>query len=248
MDARPTAPPPATAAPASSAIPAWAPGPTGPALAGGDVHVWRVELANVEPALVELLDAEERERAARLASPRDRATWPRARGVLRALLAAYLDAEPQALRFALGPHGKPRLAGEQLCFNLSHSGELALYAITRAGPVGVDVELAQPRGSARERDVDAIARRAFGDDVARSLASLAPPLRERELLRLWTRHEAELKRRGTGIGGRSPRRDTAPWLAELDVGPRGAAALACSSPPHELRCWDWPPAARDRVR
>ncbi len=246
MDARPTAPPP----PGATPTPTWMPGPSGPALADADVHVWRADLARVDPALGELLSVEEHERAARLASAHDREIWRRARGVLRALLARYLGSEPQALRIALGAHGKPRLANDELCFNLSHSGELALYAVTRAGPVGIDVELARPRAAGRQRDVIALARRALGEEGAESLAALAPARQEREFLRLWTRYEAELKRRGDGIGSRSPGPDVAPWLTELDVGPRGAAALACSAPPRELRCWDWPPAvpAAPRVR
>jgi 4'-phosphopantetheinyl transferase len=245
MDDRPTAPPPLAAASISTC----APSPSGaPALADGDVHVWRADLARADPALGELLTADEHERAARIAGAQPRETWRAARGMLRALLARYLDAEPHALRIVLGEHGKPQLADDELHFNLSHSGALALYAVTRAGPVGIDVQLARPRSrsSRQARDVLALARRAFGEETAGLLAALEPARREHEFLRLWARYEAELKRRATGISGRSPlaaRSEPAPWLVELDVGADGAAALACSTPPHELRYWDWPSAA-----
>ena len=67
-------------------------------------------------------------RAARILSERNRTLWIRSRGVLRALLGRYLERDPRELRFVLGPHGKPALgregmdAGEDLRFNLSHSG------------------------------------------------------------------------------------------------------------------------------
>ncbi len=251
MDARlpatpPHTAPPHTAAPHATPLAAWTPGPPDASLADGELHVWRAELTSVDPALGELLALEEHERAARILGARQRELWRRSRGVLRALLGGYLGVEPRALRIALGANGKPRLAGDALCFNLSHSGELALYVFARGGAVGVDVELKQPRGAGRERDVVALARRMLGEHAADSLDSLAPARRELEFLRLWTRYEAELKWRGAGIGGRAPRADgePAPWLAELDVGPRGAAAVACSSPPRELRRWDWPPLRR----
>jgi hypothetical protein len=54
------------------------------------------------------------------------------------------------------------------------------------------------------------------------------------------RHEAELKCRGTGIGGATAERGGwAPWIAELDVAPRAAGAVALERAPGELCCWDW---------
>ena len=179
----------------------WAPGPAGPLLIDSAVHVWRANLATVDDELISVLVREERERAARIARERERVLWRRSRGVLRALLARYLSVKPGALHIALGPNGKPELLGDPLYFNVSHSGEIALYALARSGPVGIDVQLARPIDAARARDHVALARRALGAEPARRLALLEEPQREREFLRLWTRYEAELKRRGTGIGG-----------------------------------------------
>ncbi len=234
---------------------AWAPGPQRPLLADGAVHVWRADLAAGAEELEELLCDEERVRAARIVNPRDGELWSRSRGLLRALLGRYLHRDPCSLRFAAGEHGKPALvcdAGEspahapssaassrspQLSFNMSHSGQLALYAFSAAGAVGVDVE-----GARRPLDEVAIAARALGAAEARRLQALAPETRRREFLRAWTRHEAALKCRGVGIGGAEeatsgPR----PWVAQLDVGPDAAAAVASERPARELRCWDWRP-------
>ncbi len=194
-----------------------------------------------------LLCEEERARAGRLVSERDRRLWTRSRGVLRALLGRYLQRDPTALRFASGAHGKPALidatagsaAGSsfgakisRLSFNLSHSGQLALFAITETGPVGVDVEVAR-----RPIDELAIAARTFGPEEARRLERLDPASREREFLRAWVRHEAELKCRGTGL---PPSCEGASelWIAELDVGATAAAAVAVERPAR-LHCWDW---------
>lgn len=56
----------------------------------------------------------------------------------------YLDAEPGHLQFEYGPHGRPSvvqpLRGKSLCFNLSYSDGIALYAVTWDRAVGVDIE------------------------------------------------------------------------------------------------------------
>jgi 4'-phosphopantetheinyl transferase len=166
---------------------------------------------------------------------RDGELWASARGVLRALLGRYLGRDPHTLRFATGAHGKPKLLGApMLSFSLSHSGPLALYAVTDTGAVGIDVEIAR-----RSLDVLALAKRAFGASQAERLAEVEPSLREREFLRLWTRHEAALKCRGTGIGAGRAVDPPEPWTAELEISPYVAAAVARQAPPRTLRCWEW---------
>src|SRR5207245_5481684 len=120
-------------------------------------------------------------------------------------------------------------------FNLSHSGHLALYALSDRGPVGVDIECAR-----RPIDEIALAGRAFGAVAQRRLGRLDPASRRREFLIAWARHEAELKRRGSGIGGRDAStlaKDS--WIAELDLGPRAAGAVAAQLPPREMHTWEW---------
>jgi 4'-phosphopantetheinyl transferase len=59
------------------------------------------------------------------------------------VLGLYLTQEPAQIELRFGDHGKPMLAKreEPLRFNLSHSGELALIAISEEREVGVDVQL-----------------------------------------------------------------------------------------------------------
>ncbi|HEX4806963.1 MAG TPA: 4'-phosphopantetheinyl transferase superfamily protein [Conexibacter sp.] len=233
----------------------WPAGPVRPRLAPGTVDVWCADLASATTGADDthaLLAPDERERAARFADPAHGRRWAAGRGILRALLAAYVDADPAALRFAEGAHGKPALANEgaddeagrgaastgarRLRFNLSHSGDVALYAITLDREVGVDVEL--PR---RAVDHVAIARRILGAQEAERLATLDPPARERAFLRAWVRWEAVLKCRGTGIAGAdAPAADDDPWVRELEIGAPAAAALAVAGGRATVRCWRWP--------
>ncbi|HEY1450737.1 MAG TPA: 4'-phosphopantetheinyl transferase superfamily protein, partial [Solirubrobacteraceae bacterium] len=220
----------------------WGEGPRRPTLAAGAVHVWRAELSSVEDDVTDLLDAGERERATCIVDWQKRRHWGRSRGVLRALLGRYLDADPRALRFVSGAYGKPTLAGPHengraLAFNLSHSGDLALYAFAANGAVGVDVQLVRTLRARSSSDRVAVARRVFGEQQAQRLGALDRGERERAFMRLWTRHEAELKRRGIGIAGGALTQIDAPsaWSVELDVRPDAAAAVACAKTPSELR-------------
>jgi 4'-phosphopantetheinyl transferase len=232
----------------------WTEGPAAPEFDAGAVHVWRANLTLVGDGPLELLSAAESERAAGMLRGDDRLMWSRSRGVLRALLGRYVGQEASAVALAYGAHGKPIPAetDRRLFFNLSHSCNLALYAFTATGPVGVDVQVARRRKGGARTDYVALARRALGDDAARRLAELSTDSREEEFLRLWTRHEAELKRRGLGIGGATQAHPGAPvtgssavavaphaspWIVELDVGPRAAAALALRSRAAEPQRW-----------
>ena len=60
---------------------------------------------------------------------------------MRKILSRYKQTHPSRIKFHYNPHGKPELAGnESLRFNLSHSKDLALAAVTANKSVGIDVE------------------------------------------------------------------------------------------------------------
>ena len=113
---------------------------------------------------------------------------------LRELLAAYLAADPDTLRIERGAQGKPYLADHPLHFNLSHSGRMLLIGVSRAQPLGVDVE-----SSERARPYGDIARRYFTADEAAALSRLSDDQLRRSFLDLWSAKEAVLKAIGRGI-------------------------------------------------
>jgi 4'-phosphopantetheinyl transferase len=113
------------------------------------------------------------------------------------VLGAYLGVTPATLAYERGPGGKPGLRGDELQFNLSHSERLALLAVTRALPVGVDVQAPHP----------AVSKPWFAKRIctAREYERWLSDPRPEQLLRLWARKEALLKARGEGsyvaVGG-----------------------------------------------
>ena len=166
--------------------------------AGDDpgVDVWTVPLdapPSTVAGLSRSLSADEAERAARRRFEDDHRRYVIAHGALRLILADYVDAAPGKLRLRRGRHGKPSLADDpDLRFNLSHSGELALVAVTRRGAVGVDVDRARPG-----LPIGPFAERFFPPAVARFVAAAAGPAERAErFLRLWTRKEAVVKAAG----------------------------------------------------
>jgi 4'-phosphopantetheinyl transferase len=77
-----------------------------------DVHVWSAFLDVPEEILQELLqtlDSDERRRADRFYFEQDRSRFIVCHGLLRTILAFYLDIEPDRLKFNYTPNGKPYL-------------------------------------------------------------------------------------------------------------------------------------------
>ena len=85
------------------------------------------------------LAPDERLRAQRFRFERDAWKFSVARVTLRRILAKYLSVAPAWITFAYGPHGKPELASPRapLMFNVSHSADLAVYAVAWNRRVGV---------------------------------------------------------------------------------------------------------------
>ena len=98
------------------------------------------------------------------------------------------------MEFDHGRHGKPELAGHDICFNCSNSEGLALYAITRRRRIGIDVERMRPVPQAPE-----IARSLFSVEESRALCELPSAAQLEAFLGCWTRKEAYLKARGEGV-------------------------------------------------
>jgi 4'-phosphopantetheinyl transferase len=162
-----------------------------------EVHLWLAAVPDCISSLETLrkvLDAEERERAARFHFERDRERYIIARGVLRRLLSTYLGTSQFAL--TTNKFGKPFLQPPHntLHFNISHSRDLALFGFTRMGEIGADVECIRPDFATQE-----IANRFFAPDEAATLAQLDESERAGAFFNCWTRKEAYIKARGIGL-------------------------------------------------
>lgn len=198
-------------------------------LGEADVHLWWAFLdlatdgSGGPPAC---LSADERARAAGIASERRRRRWSAARAALRRTLAPYVGLLPERLAFGRDRRGRPFLRDRPgvpsvggLCFSLAHSADLALIAVGREVRLGVDVELVRPLVASGP-----LVRRVF-TPAERAAVEAAPAAdRPREILLRWVAKEARLKALGAARCPIPPGRPW--WLRTFEPEPGYVAALA----------------------
>lgn len=203
-----------------------------PALSGPAVHVWAVPLDVPDSAVEEaqaVLSPEERRQAERLRTRELRRRFLVRRARLRELLARYLDASPQAIRFDRGAYGKPALASpwsnSRLQFSASHSTDLGLVAVALNVPLGIDIERIRPLA-----DFEALVRRFFAASENDALRRLPEPERLEAFFHGWARKEALLKALGTGLSLGLDR-------VVVSLTPGDPQVLALEGPPESSPRW-----------
>jgi 4'-phosphopantetheinyl transferase len=173
----------------------WLPAVAQPPLAAQDIHVWRLAQELPPGGSEQWLDAGERARLERAAEPGVRRRLLATRLALRQVLAGYVGCTPGDLQLSVADGGKPFLANGP-CFNLSHSGDLALLAVGQV-PLGIDVE------RLREiREWPRIARRVLDPALVEQLLTLPADAQASAFLAAWTAMEARQKSQGEGVFGR----------------------------------------------
>ena len=140
------------------------------------------------PGAWDMLSVEERARARCVADPARRARFIARRAARHTILRRY-------------PAG--------VCFNSSHSGDVAAVAVA-SRPVGVDIEIGTPRR------LEGIARRMFAPDERRVLDTAAGAARQRLFYRCWVAKEAYAKARRRGLAMRFDGFSVAPALGSPD--------------------------------
>ena len=227
-------------------------------LAEDEVHVWRIatDRAGDSGTLRRLLSDDEQAKADRFRFDRDRRRAIVRRAALRAIVAAYVNASPEELKFAYGAQGKPGLAdpfsGSGIQFNVSFSGELALCALALS-PLGIDLEACR-----HVENAALVAKHFFtAQEIDVQNAAEDP---NQVFLRHWTRKEALIKATGSGLSvplnsfdvswpsDDMARSATLPeasgnltswWLRDLVPCSGWLAALATGRPMSKLAWHDW---------
>jgi 4'-phosphopantetheinyl transferase len=243
----------------------WPDAPPGVRLQSDEIHLWCVWLDDPRAVkdLLAVLSEDERERAARFAKELFRDRFVVGRGMLRAILAKYLAAEPRELQFRYSDYGKPVLAppwgSHGLRFNLSHCEGLGLLAVA-AREVGTDVEHVRPVS-----DMSQLVERCFSAEEKARWRQLPREAQPMAFFRAWTRKEAWLKAVGCGfsfpldevgvtfapgeparvLSVRGDAAKAAAWsLDSCEPAPGHVAAVAVHGmPPTRVSRWRWEPRA-----
>ncbi len=162
------------------------------------IHVWYIDKKKHLPFQEEknaILSQEEKKRAQQFYFEEDRLSFIIYHACKRFILSQYLLKKPNELIFSKKENGKPILIPQILYFNLSHTHNLGILAITKDKEIGIDIE-----NTKREMDYLNIAKRFFHAIEYESLIKLANnEQRKKYFYRLWTAKEAILKATGEGL-------------------------------------------------
>ena len=215
------------------------------------VKVWQLSLDVDAPTIAacwETLSLDERIRARRFLHPQGKRRFVVARACLRLLLAAMIEVDPADIEFTHNRFGKPYVAGQAkdngIQFNVTHSNDIALYAIAFGRQVGIDLEHIQC-----DVDIARIADYAFSDRERRYLARMGGKSYRKGFYQIWVRKEALVKADGRGfhvplpsldVGGETAQasrkeseqtillEDSVWTLRDLDMGVGLASAVAAA--------------------
>jgi 4'-phosphopantetheinyl transferase len=226
---------------------------------GQNIDVWLIDLDKEtlwSEHAIKLLSVGEQERASRFKFENHRRRYMVSHAGLRSILSAYLKIPPKDLLFSAGPRGKPKLTPtmpgtDSFHFNLSHSDEVALIAVTRAGEIGVDIEYVK-----KDFPIHQVAERFFTPKEVKALKALPDHLQRKAFFQCWTSKEAFLKAKGAGLSGKLDEVEITfacgqrvrimanirGWsLAELNACDGYEAALVSEGEPAPIHLYRWKP-------
>ena len=158
------------------------------------IDLWQFSLAHelIDASL--LLNADERSRAERFYFSRHKRRFSAARATMRMILSRYLNIAPERLVFTYNTYGKPEVINSQkLRFNLSHTSDLAMLAVGKSHPMGVDIE----KYSARP--YEGIARILFSKQEFEEFSRVPSALKPAVFFHVWSQKEAFIKASGLGL-------------------------------------------------
>lgn len=164
------------------------------------IDIWQFSLKSITEEAQSLLNEEEKNRANRFHFERHQRRFAAARSKLRQILASYLvpeiniDEKARDLQFSYNDYGKPQLISDSgLEFNLSHSGDLALLAVGKDFPVGIDLEFFS------DRPLQGIAKNLFSEQELEVFLKLPDFYQPQAFFHVWAQKEAFIKACGMGL-------------------------------------------------
>jgi 4'-phosphopantetheinyl transferase len=179
----------------------WVPRPAGYKIEPGTVHVWKSQFefdALLSSEFRGCLSKEEIEKARRFVSRSDQDRYVFSHGLLRTILGGYLCCDPRQLNYNTNQYGKPFLISSfrdtEIRFNLSHSRDMTLVAISCGIEVGIDIEYMREIEDARD-----IVNQSFSSHERQIFNALPPAELEEAFYAFWTSKEAFLKGIGNGL-------------------------------------------------
>jgi 4'-phosphopantetheinyl transferase len=166
-----------------------------------EVHVWSYLLDAENPDMdffYNLLTEDEKTEINKIKIRKVRNQKVISKAIVKNILSKYLGVTINQIKFSYNKFGKPVLPADinlqDLNFNVSHSGELGIIALTKKYKIGVDVERI-----AELADIDDIIQMCFSKDEQRLFHGVKDPEKTTLFYRIWTGKEAFVKAIGKGF-------------------------------------------------
>lgn len=160
------------------------------------VEVWHGDIlseASDQQSYYQYLNAEEQEKAASFIRPELQQKYIKTRGVLRAVLGNYLNEKPQQVNIKIAEYGKP-FVDDGLFFNLSHTGNKFVIAVSNVGELGIDLEQYK-----RRKNLQGLVKKCFSEVEILYWQGLSGQQQMIAFYQFWVRKEAFVKAIGRGI-------------------------------------------------
>jgi 4'-phosphopantetheinyl transferase len=158
------------------------------------IDLWQFSLEHELNVAYQVLNADEKARGDRFYFSRHKRRFTTARAALRMILGRYLNTAPERLEFTYGSHGKPEVVNlQKLQFNISHTGDLAMLAIGKGYPMGIDIELYSAR------PYEGIAKSLFSEQEYEKFIKVPSVLKTAVFFHVWSQKEAFIKACGLGL-------------------------------------------------
>lgn len=166
-----------------------------------NVDVWIIPLNTAfNTDLFALLSQNEKEKFAQLSQTNLQNNYLITHATTRIILSQYLNLPPCQIKIVTKTNRKPIVSDSatraRLDFNLTHSKNLCLLAISLTDIIGIDLEYKR-----KINNCLALAKRFFTNEEHKMLAAYDNLLRNDIFLRIWTAKEAVLKGADLGIAG-----------------------------------------------
>lgn len=162
------------------------------------IHLWYISLNTTESlnSLFSILSIDEQQKANDFYSNKHRTSYILRKSALRQILSQYCMTNPNAINFKYTYYQKPyfKINPFNLQFNMSHSYNMAILAITKKHSIGIDLECIQPM----ENVID-IANQFFSPQEYSKFVLVPSSQKIKTFYTIWTRKEAFVKAIGEGL-------------------------------------------------
>lgn len=161
------------------------------------VDVWQANILSQEAVkqnYYELLNADEKQKADTFSRAELQQKYINTRGMLRKVLGTYLNMKPQDINIKKAEYGKPFVENSEVFFNLSHTGNKLVIAVSNVGEIGIDLEQLKAR-----KNLKGLVEKCFSVTEQQSWESLSERQQIIMFYYLWVRKEALVKAIGRGI-------------------------------------------------